>query len=179
MARRTLIVYGTTEGHTENVVTAISAPLLEQGHEVVAARVEEAPSAVDGFDAVVVGSSVHLGKHHEGVVAWARRNAMALAQRPSAFFEVCLSAVGDEDRQAEARSYVDDFTEQTGWHPDLVGIFGGALRYTRYGFAKKRLLRSVARKDGLATDTRRDFVYTDYDAVRQFAEDVAAAARTH
>ena len=174
---RTLIVYGTVEGHTDDVVTAVAAPLQEAGHEVVVHRIGEAPPTPEGFDVVVVGSSVHMGKHHADVIAWARDNSALLSQRPSAFFEVCLSAAaGDEQRLTEARTYVDAFMEQTGWHPDLVGIFGGALLYTRYGFVKKRMLRSIAAKGGFGTDTHQDFDYTDYDAVRQFGTDVAAAA---
>ena len=57
-----------------------------------------------------------------------------------------------------------------------MGIFGGALLYTRYGFIKRRMMRSIAEQGGLATDTSRDVDYTDYDAVRHFAEDVGSLA---
>lgn len=174
---RTLIVYGTVEGHTDDVVRVIAVPLQEAGHDVAVHRIGEAPQTPEGFDVVVVGSSVHMGKHHADVIAWARDNAALLSQRPSAFFEVCLSAAADdEERLTEARTYVDAFIQQTGWHPDLVGIFGGALLYTRYGFVKRRMLRSIAAKGGFGTDTHQDFDYTDYDAVRQFGADVAEAA---
>ena len=89
---------------------------------------------------------------------------------------MCLSAASPEDGPAQAKAYVEQLTAATDWHPDLVGIFGGALLYTRYGFMKRRLMRSIAEQGGLSTDTSRDYDYTDYDAVRHFAEDVGSLA---
>ena len=172
---RILIVYGTVEGHTAEVVAALTAGLARSGHEPTAVRVEQAPEDLDAYDALVVGSSVHIGKHHKGVLTWIGEHRAQLEARPSAFFEVCLSAASPEG-PAQAKAYVEQLTAATDWQPDLVGIFGGAILYTRYGFMKRRLMRSIAEQGGLSTDTSRDVDYTDYDAVRHFAEDVGSLA---
>jgi len=171
---RVLVLYGTSEGHTEDIVKALCQAISENlpDSSMHCHAIENAPSHLDGHDAVVLGSSIHMAKHHKEVVSWARSQQAALARLPSAFFQVSLSSA-DEEHDADARSYVDQFVEETGWHPDLVGLFGGALLYTRYGFAKKKLLKSIAKQGGLGTDTHRDYDYTDYDAVRHFGEDMA------
>lgn len=170
-----LIVYGTTEGHTDEVVAAVSKPLVTAGHGVTAARVQQAPVTPSGFDGVIVGSSIHMGKHDKRIVEWISRNRGVLATMPSAFFQVSLASASGDKGAAEARGYVDQLIEQTQWHPDPVGIFAGALLYTRYGFVKRRLLKKIAGDNGLGTDTHRDFDYTDYDAVAKFGRQCAAA----
>jgi menaquinone-dependent protoporphyrinogen oxidase len=69
---------------------------------------------------------------------------------------------------------VDELVRATGWHPDAVGQFGGALLYTRYGLVKRSMMKSIAGSTGLDTDAHRDFDYTDYRIVEQFAQDVCA-----
>jgi menaquinone-dependent protoporphyrinogen oxidase len=83
---------------------------------------------------------------------------------------VSLAAHGDTD---EAQSYVDEFEQDTGWRPARVALFGGALRYTQYGFVKRHMMKRIASgKPGrLGTDVSRDYVYTEWDGVKRFAED--------
>ena len=84
-----------------------------------------------------------------------------------------LAAHGDTE---EAEGYVEQFTQETGWHPAKVALFGGALLYTEYGFIKRHMMKKIARdKPGsLGTDTSRDYVYTEWDGVRRFTEDFLA-----
>jgi len=175
-----LVLYGTAEGHTEEIVKVMIEAIAAGGHEVSVKAIENAPAAPLGYDGVVVGSSIHMGKHHQEIVEWATHNHTALSAVPAAFFQVSLSSApgGDPKHEHEAVTYVDGFIAKTGWHPDLVGLFGGALLYTRYGFAKRQMLKSIAKKGGLGTDTHRDYDYTDYEAVRHFADDVAHLVAT-
>ena len=67
------------------------------------------------------------------------------------------------------------FEQETGWHPDKVAMFGGALLYTQYGFIKRHMMKKIAgdKPGDLGTDTSRDYVYTEWDGVKRFAEHVA------
>ena len=172
---RALIVYGTGEGHTEDVAEAMVQHMRGRGVTVDAVHVDDAPPTPDGVNAVIVGSSIHVGKHNKQVVTWIEHNKEWLQSHPSAFFQVSISsATGDADGQAQANSYIDELINSTEWHPDLVGLFGGALLYTRYGFAKRTMMKTIAKKAGLDSDTHHDYDYTDYEAVRHFADDVTA-----
>lgn len=64
--------------------------------------------------------------------------------------------------------------DATGLDPDIVGLFAGPLAYTRYGWLKRRVIASIAAKDGGDTDATRDHEYTDWDAVGHFATDALA-----
>jgi menaquinone-dependent protoporphyrinogen oxidase len=173
MSKSILVCYATGEGQTAKVATHVADTLRATGHAPTVFDLDDAPRDLDvsTYDGVLLGASIHLGKHQDAMVEFARGNRETLDAMPSGFFEVCLSAASDDpERQTEARQYVDEFREATGWDPDLVGIFGGAFRYSEYGFIKRRLMKRIAADSTGDTDTSRDYEYTDWDAVTAFAE---------
>lgn len=171
-----LVLYGTSEGQTSKVTDSVVDALAGRGHAVEAVDVESSSNINVGvFDAVVVGSSVHLQKHNEAVRDFVAENLGALGEVPTAFFQLSpSSAVDDEERRAETAGYVDSFLEETGWAPDRVGVFGGALRYSKYGFLKRLTMKRLAEEATGETDTSRDYEYTDQDEAEAFTNDFAA-----
>lgn len=170
---RVLIEYGTTEGQTAKIADVIADVIRDRGHTADAVDINSASNkAPAGYDAVIVGSSVHMGKHDKHVVDFVQKNHDTLDQLPSAFFSVSLAAHGDT---GPAETYVDQFEDETGWRPDQVALFGGALLYTDYGFIKRHMMKKIAQdKPGnLGLDLSRDYVYTEWDAVKRFAEHFA------
>jgi menaquinone-dependent protoporphyrinogen oxidase len=170
-----LVCYGTGEGQTATVADRISEVLAERGHEVTARDASDLPSdfAIEEFDAVLVGASIHVGKQQPVVREFVDDNRDALAARPTAFFQLSLASA-TERGAAQAAEYVDEFLEATGWQPDRIGLFGGALRYSKYGFLKRLLMKRIAKSATGDTDTSRDYEYTDWAEVEAFANDVAA-----
>lgn len=167
-----LLLYATGEGQTEKVAGHIADLLEARAHDVTVVDVRRTAGdlAVETFDAVLVGSSIHMGTHPGRVRDFVRTEREALAGRPSAFFQVCLSAAAeDPERRAEADRYVEEFVTETGWRPDRTAVFAGALRYSRYGFLERAMMKRIAAKMGGDTDTGRDYEYTDWEAVERFA----------
>lgn len=169
---RILVVYGTTEGQTARIADVVADTLRAAGHAAEAVDVTSLGDSLPrDYDGVVVGASIHMGKHDKHVVQLVQKNLDLLERLPSAFFSVSLAAHGDTQ---EAEGYVDRFEAETGWRPARVALFSGALLYTQYGFVKRHMMRRIAKeKPGeLGLDTSRDYVYTEWDAVRRFAEHV-------
>ena len=172
-----LVVCGTGEGQTATIADRLEATLENRDHEVTAIDVEALPDelSVAEFDAVLLGSSVHVSKHHSGVQEFIETHREALEARPTGFFQVSLSSVSDDpERQAIAAEYVDSLLESTGWNPDRIGLFGGALRYSKYGFLKRLLMKRIAKGATGDVDTSQDYEYTDWEEVEAFANDFAA-----
>ena len=166
-----MIGYGTTEGQTARIADQLADGMRSHGFEVDAVDLTQSSNVqLDGYEAVIVGGSIHMGKHQEEVADFVRKNRAALERLPSAFFSVSLAAHGD---MANAEAYVTNFEQQTGWHPTKVGLFSGSLLYRQYGFLKRYMMKRIVRdKPGiLSTDTSRDHTYTDWDQVKRFAED--------
>jgi menaquinone-dependent protoporphyrinogen oxidase len=167
---RVLIAYGTSEGQTARIAGYIAGVIRDRGVEAHAVDIKGSDDAphLDRYDAVIIGASIHMGKHERYVSEFARAHQDVLERVPSAFFSVSLAAYDDRE---EAQRSIDGFLDQTGWRPEMVAAFAGALLYTQYGFLKRRLLKHIARTKGtLDTDTSHDYVYTDWETVQRFAE---------
>ncbi|MFC5136386.1 MULTISPECIES: flavodoxin domain-containing protein [Haloferacaceae] len=171
-----LVLYGTGEGQTAKIAERITATISKRGHEASAIDVRDRPDSftLEVYDAVVVGASIHVGKHQKEVHDFITDNRDILSEMPTAFFQVSLSSANEEKRE-EAAGYVESFLTETGWHPDRIGQFGGALRFSEYGFLKRLMMKRIA-KD-LLTEERApngDVEFTDWDAVDAFTADVSA-----
>jgi menaquinone-dependent protoporphyrinogen oxidase len=171
-----LILYGTGEGQTAKIAARIATTISERGHEANAIDVRDRPDSLtlEVYDAVVVGASIHVGKHQDEVREFVTENRDALLGMPTAFFQVSLSSASEEKRE-EAAGYIEAFLTETGWHPDRIAQFSGALRFSEYGFLKRLMMKRIAKN--LLTEEREsngDIEFTDWDAVDAFAADVAA-----
>lgn len=172
-----LVVYATSEGQTAKIAAQLQETIANRGHDVTALDVNDLSDdlSLTDYEAVVVGSSIHMGKQATAIQSFVADNRAFLNDRPSAFFQVSLSsAVDDPTRRAEAARYVEDFLEATGWQPANIGLFGGALRYTKYGFLKRLLLKRIAKEATGDIDTAQDYEYTDWNEVEAFAADFAS-----
>ena len=167
-----LIVHSSFDGQTERIALRIAGVLRTLGHQVEASPAASHPS-VDGFDAVIVGGAVRIGTYARVLRNWAREMAPVLRTRPNAFFSVCLSAAGSGANLEEAQRCVDKFLAETRWEPHDTRVFGGALPYSRYNMARRLVMRFIVGRAGGDTDTSRDYEYTDWDAVEDFARGFA------
>jgi len=171
---RILIGYGTTEGQAARIAEHLAKAIGSHGVEARVADLKRSGNVdLDSCDAVIIGGSIHMGKHEGYVADFVRKNRAALERLPSAFFSVSLAAHGD---LANAEAYVANFEQETRWHPTQVGLFSGALLYRQYGLLKRYMMKRIVRDKpgGLSTDTSRDHEYTDWDDVNRFAEDFLA-----
>ena len=168
-----LVLYASSEGQTARVADHVATVSRERGHDVSQFEIDDAPTDLDptAYDGVLVGASIHAGKHQQRARRFVEGHRDALAAVPSAFFQVSLSSASDDpERQAEAAGYVEDLRTATGWEPDRVGTFAGALRFSEYGWLKGKLMKAIAR-DFDPDAGGEDREYTDWDAVTAFTED--------
>lgn len=178
---RMLIAYGTSDGHTAEVAASIADLLRSRAHEARAVELGGMEVPVpEEYDGVIVGASVHRGRHQAAVERFVRLHRETLGRRATGFFSVSLAlADGSADGRREAERYVDEFVRRTGWRPGMVACVAGALRYSRYGWLERWIMQRIARYKGSPdTDTSRDYVYTDWRDVKRFAEELAAAVET-
>jgi menaquinone-dependent protoporphyrinogen oxidase len=157
-----LVLYSSIEGHTERIAQRIAQILRNGGHAV---DVAPAGSNVElsRYFAVIVGASVHYGHHPAKLAKWLK--GAGLEGQTSGFFSVSLSA---------KEHYATKFLDRAGWRPQLSAVFRGALRYSKYGPIKRRVVQAFAAVGGHDTDTSRDYDYTDWKAVDSFATAFAA-----
>lgn len=152
-----LVAYASIEGHTARIAQRIAEVLRGRGYRV---DVVPASGALDlsRYAGVIVGASVHYGRHPAKLGKWLK--TAGLEGRASAFFSVSLGA---------KEHYATKFLRRAGWRPQLTAVFQGALKYSRYGPIKRRVVQAFAAIGGHDTDASMDYDYTDWKAVEDFA----------
>lgn len=175
-----LVAYGSVEGQTRKIARHMSGSVQSRGHDVTifdAADLEDVD--MDLFDAAIIAAPVHMGAFHPAIVDWVGKNSAELDKLPSGFVSVSLGAASPfPEEQAEIAKLADDLFARTKWHPDSVHHAAGALRYTKYDFLKRMLMKYIAGKEGGSTDTSEDHEYTDWDALDAFVGEVLQKVKT-
>jgi menaquinone-dependent protoporphyrinogen oxidase len=174
-----LVLFASRHGHARRIAEAITATLRERGcdtklHDVAA----EPPGAPTEYSATILVSPIHMRRHDKRIVAYARQHREALDAMPSAFVSVSLtqttaeSATATDEERAQAHEalsvVIGDFIERTGWHPRRTLRVAGELAYTRYNWFMRWMLKRIAKSQGGSTDTSRDHVYTNWEALARF-----------
>lgn len=171
---RILVLYASTHGQTRKIAERVAATLAAQGLEPELH--ELGGQSPQGYAGVVVGASIHAGKHQKEAVEFARRHGRLLNALPTAFFSVSLAAADDDDEsQAETQRYIDEFVDQTAWDPTITASLAGAILFSHYGVFERALMRLIMRHKGHG-DVKWDQEFTDWDAVERFAAEFAAKA---
>ena len=169
---KVLIVYATTEGQTRKIARFMENVLQEDGHQVVVSDAEaDAPSPED-FDSILLGASIHVHKYQKSLAKYIDNYRNLLNEKHSAFFSVCMAVARNDKSEHEAvYEMTHKFFEDNGWSPDSEVYFAGAVKYTKYNFIKRFIMRMISKKAGGAIDTSEDFEYTDWNQVKKFAID--------
>src|SRR5687768_15843429 len=93
MMARILVIYGTTEGHTAMIATAIGNTAIARGCEadvIQAGTIDPRPADYDG---VIVAASVHRGHYQSAVARWIAAHVAELSAKPTAFVSVSLGVL--------------------------------------------------------------------------------------
>ena len=172
-----LVAYTTYDGHPAEIAERIASALRQSNCAVelcdLARSRPERP--IQEYDGVVAGGPLHGGQHPAQLARFVLDNRQALNEQAFAFFSVSLSAAGNEKQQGDATRCLNEFLEKVGWEPTSTSIVAGALLYRKYGFIKRWMMKLIVKRGGGDTDTSRNHVYTDWDAVDQFADEFFAA----
>ena len=186
-----LILYATREGQTRRIAEHLAAAIRAADWGADALDVRELPGDFDlgKYSAAVLAASIHLGKHEREMIAFVRERRSALEAMPAAFLSISLSEAGAEmetnahdvrlQAARDVQRLIDEFFEQTGWHPARVKPVAGALAYTKYNALVRLVMKHIAKKEGGSTDTHHDHEYTDWVALDQFVVEFLSAVKNN
>ena len=173
---RILAVFGSFNNQTRTITERLAKVLGSRGHQVTTWDGARLPRrySLEEFDAFLVAGAVHYGRHPRYLTQFARRHAALLNSRPAAFVSVCGALIGDwAEGPEEARKYLERFIEETGWAPSLSRSVAGAIKYTRYSWPIRLVMRYISARTGRPVDTSRDWDFTDWDAIDRLGLELA------
>jgi menaquinone-dependent protoporphyrinogen oxidase len=116
------------------------------------------------------------------MVEFVKRHRDELEALAPTFLSVSLNEAGAEDHRrsgaerakaaTDVQQKIDQFPSETGWRPKRVKAVGGALLYSRYNFFIRFIMKRIAKKNSMPTDTSRDYEYTDWNAIARVVDEV-------
>ncbi|HEX8028530.1 MAG TPA: flavodoxin domain-containing protein [Vicinamibacterales bacterium] len=168
---RILVLYGTSEGQTAKIAREIAVRLVAAGATADLIRAGTADPRPSDYAGIIVAASMHARGYQKSVEKWLRAHVGEFGAQPTAFVSVCLAIASKHEKsRAEAALIPRRFVDEIGWHPPVIKVIAGALPYTRYNPFIRWIMKRIAKAEGGDTDTTRDYEYTDWREVREFAD---------
>ncbi|MDO5054248.1 menaquinone-dependent protoporphyrinogen IX dehydrogenase [Pasteurella oralis] len=163
---KTLILYSSRDGQTKKIAEYIASCLL--GDVSIEALTENIQ--IDSFDNIIIGASIRYGHFNSLLDKFVKKHTALLNQKRTAFFGVNLTARKEGKDMPETNVYVRKFFLRNQWQPTLKAVFAGALFYPRYNFFDRMMIQFIMRITGGETDTTKEVEYTNWNKVKDFAE---------
>jgi menaquinone-dependent protoporphyrinogen oxidase len=164
------IVYATWHGQAARVAQRIADVARVHGVESSLYDVakDAARTRLEGHAGVIIIGSVHFGRHPKALAHFVAVHRGTLDLMPTAFVSVSGAAASLQG-DAEAHRYIRKFLASTCWQPDVLLSVAGAVPYTQYDIITRLVMKFAARVAGRESDTSRDYEYTSWFAVEEFA----------
>lgn len=139
MMSKILLLFSSREGHTRKVCEYIRDAVLKHNKQlqIDVKDFHNSKPDLEFYDCIIVGASIHYGKHHTDILPWIAQNQALLETRISGFFSINLVARKPEKNQADTNPYLKKIMHQCTWKPDLLAVFAGRVDYPSYAFWDK------------------------------------------
>ena len=174
-----LIIYGSLEGQTGKIARFMENLLQKDSHEVILANANDHPPVPNAFDALLIGSSIHFNSYNPLIKRYVNDNIEELNRRVAGFFSVSMAIVSNlQEKHQEVNQLTQQFLTDTGWHADNVWHIEGALKFTKYDYLKKIMMRSIAQNDIGPIDINKDYEYTDWKKVKDHVSQFSNLLKT-
>ena len=166
-----LILFSSRDGQTERIARFISDEVQPFGEcDVVNIR-DVASVNWQEYDRLLIAASIRYGRFAQELHSCIVGHLPELQARISGFISVNLTARKADKCTPETNVYTRKFLEQSPWTPDRCLVAAGALRYPRYRWFDKVMIRLIMKMTGGETDTSKEIEYTDWPQVAEFARD--------
>jgi menaquinone-dependent protoporphyrinogen oxidase len=144
MRERLLIAYGSKHGSTAETADAIAGMLRERGLEVDVSEASRVKS-LEGYDRVVVGGSIYMGRWHADARDFVKRFGAELSAIPVAIFAMGPKTSEPDDLAASREQLDANLRKLPDVGADPIAIFGGVINPAKLRFPFSRMPATDAR----------------------------------
>jgi menaquinone-dependent protoporphyrinogen oxidase len=141
-----LVTYATRAGSTCEVAEYVAEVLRATG-AIVDVKYVTAVHEVQGYDAVVVGSAIRMGRWLPEAVEFVQANREPLSHIPTAYFVVSGLLRNDiPDIRRKVLAYLDPVCKMV--EPTSIGLFAGKIGYSSIGGFDRSIVDAVSSSEG-------------------------------
>jgi menaquinone-dependent protoporphyrinogen oxidase len=171
--KKFLIVYATREGQTQKIAEFIAAELTEAGHDVSLHNAyNDFSFTLTEYDAIICGASLHAGKIESELVKFLETYKETISHMANSFFLVLLAMASKESpkKEKELAEVRENLKKQLPLEFQSQEMFAGALRYSKYNWFIKLVMKFIAKRESGDTDSSRDYEYTNWQRVKSYVD---------
>ncbi|MHA2389948.1 MAG: flavodoxin domain-containing protein [Candidatus Hodarchaeales archaeon] len=175
MTNKVLIAYGTRFGSTEEISSKFAEIMRDKGLDttVIDIKKDKWP-LLDQFDAILIGSSIKMGRWTKEAKNFLQKNTSVLKKKSFLAVFVSSGEAGDPEKYQEAKTkYVQNVLTEIGFDLNKVmhEAFGGVFDLTsasRMGWLDKKFANMGAKEDANLTENAYNDL-RDWDQIHAFA----------
>tara|TARA_B000000565_G_scaffold174833_1_gene132462 strand:+ start:1317 stop:1838 length:522 start_codon:yes stop_codon:yes gene_type:complete len=172
MAKKILIVYSSTDGHTINICKHIYKN-LETVHDPELKDLKKIQqSDLENAEIIIIGASIRYGDHSKELYNFVKNHKKIIESKENAFFSVNAVARKPEKNQPETNPYIKKFLKRTSWNPNKMAVFAGKIDYPKYNFFDKHMIRLIMWITKGPTNLSKTYEFTDWSKVDEFIEKI-------
>lgn len=154
-----LIAFATRHGATHEIAETLKETFVNRGLSAETKPVQDVRS-LDGYDAVIIGSAVYMGRWMKAARSFVDEHRGDLAGKDVWLFS--SGPVGEPADAADEPFGIDEVVSVA--HAHAHRIFAGKIDRSELGLAERAVIRMVKAPDG---------DYRDWDAIRGWAHEIA------
>ena len=147
---KTLIVYGTNYGTTEEIAKSIKEKISDQV-EMVNIKKASVPNLSE-FDKIVIGSGVKIGMIKKELKVWMNKNCDEIISK-KVFLFICASSTKDEDIE---KIWSANYPEKILNSAIAKSSVGGVLDFNKMGFFDKLIIKKVTGQNESSSSLKMD-----------------------
>ena len=137
MTARILVAYASRKGSTAGIAQAIGKELVSAGHTVDVIEMKTV-TTVEGYNAVIIGAPVYMGKVEKDISKFVAKNRDRLASIQVAAFAVGIAPVAPQIEPVE--KVLDDLTKAVSPIQLIAAtVFAGKLDPDKMSFIERSM----------------------------------------
>ena len=175
--KKTVILYGSRYGSTEDVVVKIGEILRESGIDISVYNLKEITKDkqfnLNNYKSILLGTGIYAGQWAKSAKKFLRNYSEKVKERnqPCGIFILCGEASDGSKIPELKKRYIEDKLNKYGIKSQLFEVFGGVLdlsEETRMGKFEQKIIKMINNKDpNIKLGQRNDF--RDWQQIEKFA----------
>jgi len=171
---KVLVTYGSRYGSTKEIAEFMAETIKEMGHGVDLHEASKAPSSIDEYDVVLIGSGIQIGKWKNTALKFLKKHQKALREKKTGLFVSYVFSMYPDKVDESRKKFLVDIADKYRLEPAGLGLFGSCLDFTGKKGLKYRITVNIMKKDlaemGIEYDETYEF--RDWPRIKEWTNEM-------